>query len=297
MQKNHSERRSAGQTPAKMRQAATIRAPHLPFWIVALPTALALLASVYIAATSSVLVPSAAGCMIAWFALSFLFSLFSKRHFVPGFLGGLLFLLAGWRLAGPLDIEIVIWPAAIAAVLYVLQFLDAAFDDRKRGTSALMSVAQWQMTFIRIYIALDMIPHFTEKLFAGPVPFHEDVAILTKYGITQAALSVIVGGLCELGTAIGLSFGFLTRVAGAGAAFYYLSTSLIGHHFSKGFIWNLNGGGWEYPLLMLVLFLSYSFSGAGRFSVDYWLAERGCTPRFIQILGLGDDARKSLNEK
>ncbi len=143
-----------------------------------------------------------------------------------------------------------------------------------------------KLTFIRLYIAFDMIPHFTEKLFAGPVPFHEDAMILARYGMSPPELFVLAGGLCELAVAIGLGLGILTRVAGIGAAIYFLVTSMIGNHFGRGFIWNLNGGGWEYPLLMLCLFLSFAVTGGGRFSIDYLAAGCKRLPRFVSLLGI-----------
>ncbi len=206
--------------------------------------------------------------MIAWLAVSLVFCLVQLRHFLVGFLGGLLFLLAGWRIAGPLGLNWVIWPSAAACALYVFQFLNVAIADRRRGADAMMSLAQWQLTFLRIYFAYDMVPHFTEKLFAGPEAFHHTVGVLTRYGVSSPAAFVIVGGLCEGAIAVGLGMGLLTRWAGAGGALYFLLASLIGGHFSKGFTWNQNNGGWEYPLLMLVLYLSFIISGGGPFSID-----------------------------
>lgn len=246
-------------------------------------TALGLAGALYEALTSpaTLLDPVAATWMVAWLVLSLIFSVLARRHVVLGFSGGLLFLLAAWRLAGPLNLLPVVVPVALAALVHVLQFLLIAVNDRKKGAGAYLTLAQWQLTFIRLYIAFDMIPHFTEKLFAGPIPFHEDAAILARYGMSPPELFVIAGGLCELAVAIGLGLGILTRVAAVGAALYFLVTSMIGHHFGRGFIWNLNGGGWEYPLLMLCLFLSFAFTGGGRFSFDYLLAGCRWWPRFL----------------
>ncbi|MGI4860994.1 MAG: DoxX family protein [Janthinobacterium lividum] len=274
-------------SPARLApESAALRPARLGAGVVIVPTALALIGALIAAFTAPALAPQAAGFMVAWFAVSLACALLSHRHFVPGFLGGLLFLLGGWRIAGPLGLTLVIWPAAIAAVLYLLQFIDAAVTDRARGSQAWMSLAQWQLSFVRIYIAFDMIPHFTEKLFAGPVAFHEDAMILARYGMSPPGLFVLAGGLCELAVALGLGLGILTRVAALGAAGYFLVTSMIGHHFGRGFIWNLNGGGWEYPLLMLSLFLGFAVTGGGRFSVDYLLAASRRLPRFVSLLGL-----------
>ncbi|MCY0386067.1 DoxX family protein [Robbsia sp. Bb-Pol-6] len=266
--------------------SATLRPSRLGAGFVIVPTVPALVGAVSAAFTAPMLAPQAAGFMVVWFALSLACALLSHRCFVPGFLGGLLFLLGGWRIAGPLGLTWVSWPADVAAALYFLQFIDAAMTDRARGDRAWLSLAQWQLTFVRIYIAFDMIPHFTEKLFAGPVPFHEDALILAHYGMSPPEWFVLAGGLCELAVAVGLGLGILTRLAALGAAAYFLITSMIGHHFGRGFIWNLNGGGWEYPLLMLSLFLGFVITGGGRFSVDHLLAASGRVPRFVSRLGL-----------
>jgi putative oxidoreductase len=102
--------------------------------------------------------------------------------------------------------------------------------------------------------------------------------VLTRYGVASPAAFVLVGGLCEGAIAVGLGMGFLTRWAGACGALYFLLASMIGGHFSKGFTWNQNNGGWEYPMLMLVLYLSFTVSGGGPFSVDGVLARAGVQP-------------------
>jgi putative oxidoreductase len=142
----------------------------------------------------------------------------------------------------------------------------------------LLSAAEWQLTLLRIYVGYDMVPHFTEKLFAGPGPFGEDVAAFTGFGVPMPAAFVMVGGLCELGIAIGLGAGLLTRVAVVGGTLYFLIATVIGGHFGNGFIWASPGGGWEYPVLMMILMMSYVVMGAGRFSVDQVLTDKGRWP-------------------
>lgn len=258
----------------KLAASLGLAPPKASGWLLVALTAWALGAAVAIVVPHAAprLDPSAGGFMVAWLAVSLAFSLVQLRFFVVGFLGGLLFLLAGWRIAGPLGLPWVIWPSALAGALYGLQFLSVAIADRRRGDAAMMSPAQWQLTFLRIYFAYDMVPHFTEKLFAGPAAFQHTVAVLTRYGVSSPGLFVTVGGLCEGAIAVGLGMGLLTRWAGAGGALYFLLASLIGGHFSKGFTWNQNNGGWEYPMLMLVLYLSFTVSGGGTFSLDAALA-------------------------
>jgi hypothetical protein len=67
--------------------------------------------------------------------------------------------------------------------------------------------------------------------------------------------------------------------SGAGQADYYLICTLIGGHFFNGFIWAHPGGGWEYRVLMMALFLTYAVRGGGPFSLDGVIAPKaGCRP-------------------
>ena len=68
--------------------------------------------------------------------------------------------------------------------------------------------------------------------------------------------------------------GLLTRLAAVCAALYFLIATQIGGHFGLGFIWASPGGGWEYPTLMMVLFLSFMVRGGGVFSLDHALLNR-----------------------
>jgi putative oxidoreductase len=58
----------------------------------------------------------------------------------------------------------------------------------------------------------------------------------------------------------------------------------MGHHFSNGFIWASQGGGWEYPVLWTVLIISFAFFGAGDFSLDRSLKNRFNIPLWIKHL-------------
>jgi putative oxidoreductase len=150
-----------------------------------------------------------------------------------------------------------------------------------------MSVSSWHLTFIRIYIGFDLVPHCTEKLFAGPASRLDDVKAFAGMGLSYPEFFVILGGFCELGIVIGMGLGLLTRLAAPCAALYYLIATLIGGHFLNGFIWANAGGGWEYPVLMMALFLSFMPRGAGPFSLDGVLVRAGTMPRPLRILATG----------
>lgn len=76
-------------------------------------------------------------------------------------------------------------------------------------------------------------------------------------------------------TLVRIWFGFMTRLAGA-------------------------GGGWERPMLLIVFFLSFVFTGAGSFSVDLDLRSRGALPgwmRRISITRSTDEAFAAASAK
>jgi putative oxidoreductase len=189
------------------------------------------------------------------------------RAFVPGFTVGLLTMLMGWRIAGLLDIELVAWALLPAFLSAIVVFFIARNEDLKR-TDPVMDATQWGLTFLRLYVGFDLVPHFTEKLFAGSAARLEDISAFQSMNLSGAFWFVLVAGLCELGIAIGIGLGFLTRLAGACAALYFLIATYLGGHFGNGFIWASEGGGWEYPVLMIALFLVFTAIGATRFSLD-----------------------------
>lgn len=223
---------------------------------------------------------------ILWLALSVAITLFVTPHsFTAGFLGGLFCMLVGWRIAGLHGISHVTYPLLAAFAAFAVQFIDTVRTDLWFGANARLSRAGWQLALVRTYIGFDMVPHFVEKLFAGPGPFMEDVNAFAHFGLPFPGAFVILAGLCELGIAIGIGMGLLTRLAAVCAALYFLIATLIGGHFGLGFIWASPGGGWEYPVLMMVLFLSFLFTGGGAFSLDRVLQEKDWLPpalrRFI----------------
>lgn len=144
------------------------------------------------------------------------------------------------------------------------------------------------LTFVRIYVGFDLIPHFTEKLFAGPASFHRLVAIFDQFGLPSPEIFVIVAGLCEFGILIGTGLGLLTRLASVCAALYFLIATIIGGHFADGFIWA--GGGWKYSALMIVLFLTFTYTGGGAFSLDRALIAAKRMPARLKVLSTRRDA-------
>ena len=254
-------------------------------------TAIGLAAAIYVSGVGEQTdMPAIAKAfMILWLIVSLGATLaLTPRNFLLGYLTGLFALLVGWRIAAIYDVGLISYPLLGAFVSFVLQFFECARNDlsSKRGgpnaAGVRLSVAEWHVTFIRLYVGLDLVPHFTEKLFAGSGPHMDDVVAFERLGVAAPDLMVWLAGLCELGAAIGLGLGLFTRLAAIGAALYVLIATVMGNHFFLGFIWAASGGGWEYPVMWTVLLLSFAFAGAGRFSLDHLILQNARPPRFLQ---------------
>ncbi|MFW7268306.1 DoxX family protein [Gluconacetobacter sp. Hr-1-5] len=207
-------------------------------------------------------------------------------HFVAGFLGSLLPFLISWRVAAIHGSVPGMASSTIAFLVYLVLYADCAVHDwRACRVSGGGGHLQWQIATIRIYFGFDMVGHFAEKLFAGFHSFHHMAQLFIGFGLPSGGLAVIAAGLCELAIAIGVGMGVLTRAAGIGGAVYYLIANQYGRHFGDGFTWNnAPVGGWEYPMLMIVLFASFSIAGAGKFSIDGWMIAHGWMPRVLRPL-------------
>ncbi|MEM6461208.1 MAG: DoxX family protein [Pseudomonadota bacterium] len=205
--------------------------------------------------------------------------------FVLGFLVSLLCMLVAWRISALHDVTVVFYVLLVAFLIYLLMFARIVWRSINHEDPKLkLDRTDWHETLIRIYIGFDLVPHFTEKLFAGPGPRDADIKSFTELGVVDPAFFVTLGGFCELGIAIGIGLGILTRLAAVCSALYFLIATILGHHFFMGFIWVSPGGGWEYPLLMIVLLISFQLDGAGPFSVDNVILRRVKPPRWLRAV-------------
>ncbi|MEB2416682.1 DoxX family protein [Citrobacter sp. R-1.5.2] len=265
-----------------------IAPPRTSPYITAGLTALGLIGAIYAVATGKTpgISPLGQFFLIAWLAVSTAISLIvTPRNFVIGFLSGLLTLLIGWRIGGFVLITWVWIPCLLAFLSYLAQFVGTIRVNSTASDSSAISAIEWQLIFLRMYVGFDLVPHFTEKLFAGSVPYLADVnAFADLWHVPMAWLVVIIAGCCELATCIGIGMGLCTRLAAIGGALYYFFATLIGGHFSTGFIWL--GGGWEYTGIMMACIGSFAFVGAGRFSLDSLLINSGRFPKSLRFLAI-----------
>lgn len=200
-------------------------------------------------------------------------------------------LITTWRLSALAGYTTLTWIYTLAMLFKLMSYLIFAYQHIQQARSLKSSphyhqltVFEWQLIFIRLYIGFDLIPHFCEKLFAGPAIRADDIHAFTQLGVPHAALMVIIAGVIECAGAFAIACGFLTRLGSILLATYLMTATYMGHHFLKGFIWASPGGGWEYPVLWTALILSFAVFGAGDFSLDRSLKNTYKLPSWLKHL-------------
>ena len=267
---------------------------------------LALLVAIYCGFISKQLPDFSAYSTVILLFISFIICVtVTPKNYAVGFLTSLLPFVIAWRVGAMNNVTPVMAISSVGMFFFAIQFFDCMRNDQKNyKKDGGLGDIQWQMTVVRIYFAFNEVGHCTEKLFAGMGSFQNLEQAFIRYGLhSNTAGYVIFAGLCELALAIGLGFGFLTRLAGLGGFLYILSVNQFGGHFFNGYTWNirasggLSNGGWEYILLLLVFFGSFILSGGGKFSLDYWLIRRNLMPSFLTPLCLSKAAREDIIAK
>jgi putative oxidoreductase len=118
-----------------------------------------------------------------------------------------------------------------------------------------------------------LIPHGSQKLFgafdgfraAGPAYVGGTADYFAAIGLPFPALLAYLVTGTEFFGAILIALGLFTRLAALAAAIDMLAATLI-VHFTRGFF--AGAGGYEYTLLLTVVFCYIAATGSGRYSLD-----------------------------
>ncbi len=123
----------------------------------------------------------------------------------------------------------------------------------------------------RIFLGIVILPHGLQKLVGmfGGAGFSNTVDFFVGSGIpAPVAILIIIG---ESFGAIGLIFGFLSRLAALGIAIIMVGAIFMVHlqyGFFMNWFGNQAGEGIEFHLLALGLSLVILIKGAGKWSID-----------------------------
>ena len=226
--------------------------------------------------------------MIFFTALTVVISFLFANHTTLRYLFSTFTLLIAWRIG--ILYNIPDWLTILFGILFLSKisyFITIAYLDitstrplDKYLPAHYISTNEWQLLFVRLYVGYDLVPHFTEKLFAANIRLG-DVDSFSQLGISHPLFFVLVAGVIELLGSLSLIFGILTSAGSILLFIYLVVTAFLGHHFSDGFIWASPGGGWEYPVLWSVLVLTFAFFAPYKFSVDQFLLNHYNLPQWL----------------
>lgn len=122
-------------------------------------------------------------------------------------------------------------------------------------------VSDLALTLLRVGVGAILMAHGWQKLM--DVPHH--VSAFAGLGIPNPKLAVYLAILGELFGGLGLVLGALTPLAALGAVLT-MGSAIYFVHRSNGLF--AQGGGWEYPVTILLVALFFVAHGAGPLSVD-----------------------------
>lgn len=167
----------------------------------------------------------------------------------------------------------VMWAATALALVLFLWIANFVRTHRQQTPWGRVSDETWALFFIRNYLGMMFIAHFSGHIFAGPDQFAIFEAYFGSIGLHPAAAMVVLGGVSEVIAGVGLCLGLFTRFSALiGASFLFLSM-LWGDHFPIGYIWILPNGGWEFGIFWAVMVAIFVILGGGTLSLDQ--ARRG----------------------
>jgi len=131
------------------------------------------------------------------------------------------------------------------------------------------ALSPWAYPLVRVAASAILMVHGYVKLFLGGTAFVAD-KILPNLGFYPPLFWAYFLGILELVGGALIAIGLLTRPI----AFLLVIEFLIitfGWNFRFGFGFTNPGGGYEYPLLWLIVFVSIAVRGGGRHSLDRWI--------------------------
>ena len=123
------------------------------------------------------------------------------------------------------------------------------------------------LLILRVVVGLLIAGHGSQKLFGwfGGSGFAKTVGMMKSQGFKAPTFWALLGGLGEFGGGLFFALGLLTPLAAIAIVAAMLMV-VVKFHWSKG-LWGAKGG-YEYPLVLLVVALVVALIGAGSFSLD-----------------------------
>lgn len=178
---------------------------------------------------------------------------------------------------GP-GIPYIMYLSYLLVVLIVVQAIHIIIKKKNRLTVNYISVNDWAITFLRVYVGLMFIAHYSGHVLAGADQFQIFSDYFAGVGFRIGGPMVALAGIIEITVSIGLVFGIATRLSAITAVLYLYFATLWGEHFSAGYIWVLPNGGWEFSALWMAAISIFIITGGSKVSIDRRMYKTAPTP-------------------
>lgn len=126
-------------------------------------------------------------------------------------------------------------------------------------------ISPYSYAIIRFIAGAILVFHGYNKLFVtGVAPVAEHVVAVLGLPMPMAWAYLL--GILEFFGGIALAVGFLTRPVALMLMVEFIV--IVAWHWGNGYVFASPHGGYEYPLLLAVVYAAIFFRGAGRCSID-----------------------------
>lgn len=148
------------------------------------------------------------------------------------------------------------------------------------------------LLIIRAIIGLTIATHGLNKIFGGG-KIKGTAGWFASIGMRMPLVNAWMAALTEIGAGVLLALGLLTPLA-AGALIAVMMVAMITSHIrNRWFIFNANGGGVEYVVVLALVCLGVAIAGPGEWSIDdslkiHWIGWTGAI--IALVAGLGGSA-------
>lgn len=152
-----------------------------------------------------------------------------------------------------------------------------------------MSGLNLGLLIIRVAVGLTIATHGLNKIFGGgKIP--GTAGWFASIGMKAPKLNAWMAALTEIGAGALLALGLLTPLAAGGLIAVMMVAMLTSHIRNRWFIFNANGGGVEYVVVLALVCLGIAVTGPGEWSLDnsfeiFWEGNKGLLIALVAGLG------------